>query len=50
MPSFLFNPALPIDFLLQYLLEWDFQGRSPPSAEFISLKQQTNYYPAYLPN
>lgn len=38
MPSFLFNTGLPLNFLLQCLLEWDFRGRPPPttSAEFIS--------------
>lgn len=28
MPSFLFSPVLLIDFLIQYLFEWDFQGSS----------------------
>lgn len=28
MPSFLFSPVLFIDFLIQYLFEWDFQGSS----------------------
>lgn len=32
MPSFLFSPGLLIDFLIQYLFEWDFQGCSPPTA------------------
>lgn len=32
MPSFLFSPGLLIDFRIQYLLEWDFQGCSPPTA------------------
>lgn len=31
MPSFLFSPGLLIDFLIQYLFEWDFQGCSPPT-------------------
>lgn len=32
MPSFLFSPGLLIDFFIQFLFEWDFQGCSPPTA------------------
>lgn len=32
MASFLFSPGLLIDFLIQFLFEWDFQGCPPPTA------------------
>lgn len=44
MPSFLFSPGLLIDFLIQYLLEWDFQGCFPPTASagvtLVSIKDR----------
>lgn len=35
MPSFVFSSGLLIDFLIQYLFEWDFQGSPPPTASAV---------------
>lgn len=40
MPSFLFSPVLLIDFLIQYLFEWDFQGSSSAGVSLVIITRR----------